>query len=84
MGMDRSRAIIDQDHAACLCRDAVAVMLDQSPALDSGSIAATANKRLERDPTERVILATIRELRSKGNAVHFSLEGDLFRIRIAF
>ena len=37
---DRSRAIIDQDHAACLCRDAVAVMLDHSPALDSGPIAA--------------------------------------------
>ena len=67
MGLDRSRAIIDQDHPASLCRDAVAVMLDQSPALDSGSIAAAAeaNKRLERDPTEQAILVKIRELRSK-------------------
>ena len=32
MGLDCSRAIIDQDHAASLCRDAVAIMLDQSPA----------------------------------------------------
>ena len=53
MGLDRSRAIIDTDHAACLCRDAV--VLDQSPALDSGSIAAAAeaNKRLKRGPTEQ-------------------------------
>ena len=67
MGPARSRAIIDKDHAACLCRDAVAVMPDQSSALNSGSSAAAAeaNKRLERDPTEQAILATIRELRSK-------------------
>ena len=45
-------------------------MKDQSPApaLDSRSTATApeANWRLERDPTEQAILATLRELLSKG------------------
>jgi len=46
-------------------------MLDQSPALDSGSIAAAAeaNRRLEHNPAEQAILATIQELRSKGHSL---------------
>ena len=54
MGLARSRAV-EQFQAAVLCRDAVTIMVAQSSALDSGSIAAAAvaNKRLERDPTEQ-------------------------------